>query len=443
MGRTVGIVAASALLIPAVGVSARPVVSAPAPPTTVRVSIDSHQGESPWGGRLGEGRAVSAQGRWIVFQTRSNLVPEDTNDPTTTEDVYLRDQVEGTTTLVSANESGQALGGGDASVSASGRFVAFLSDAQLTAEDLDSTYDLYVRDTSAGVTRLLSVPAPASGLVAAGEATAAEISGDGSTVAFTSSQRLVKRDTDPQDATSWLRLDVYAVDVATGRLRLASLDRHHDDYEGGLALGGVSFHGRRIGFNLPLRADGMPPGYWLRNLDRPVPRLLWRERLKSGYEFDRVPALSGDGRFAVFPTEKRSVDDEGDWRLTDLVRLNLAAGTTRVVCCRVGTPYGEGTDPLRPSVSRRGDRVAFSSEGGLVTGDDWPGVDVFVADIPAGTIRLVSQDLTGLPTNNNGSSPLHSLSPDGHSVVFVGWASDLVPGDTNGTDDVFLRSRLP
>jgi hypothetical protein len=41
----------------------------------------------------------------------------------------------------------------------------------------------------------------------------------------------------------------------------------------------------------------------------------------------------------------------------------------------------------------------------------------------------------------NDSSHLIDLSRDGRHVLFISWASNLVPGDTNGTADVFVRDR--
>jgi len=42
----------------------------------------------------------------------------------------------------------------------------------------------------------------------------------------------------------------------------------------------------------------------------------------------------------------------------------------------------------------------------------------------------------------HGESESSSISADGRIVAFQSWASDLVPGDTNGTADVFVRDRF-
>src|SRR5262249_12011202 len=64
--------------------------------------------------------------------------------------------------------------------------------------------------------------------------------------------------------------------------------------------------------------------------------------------------------------------------------------------------------------------------------------DIFVRDLQMGITQLVSANPAGTATgNNNSRSP--SISADGRFVCFVSAASDLVPGDTNGFEDVFVR----
>jgi hypothetical protein len=41
------------------------------------------------------------------------------------------------------------------------------------------------------------------------------------------------------------------------------------------------------------------------------------------------------------------------------------------------------------------------------------------------------------------TASIHSISPDGTYVAFDSWATNLVEGDTNGFEDVFLRGPSP
>src|SRR6188474_2237255 len=54
--------------------------------------------------------------------------------------------------------------------------------------------------------------------------------------------------------------------------------------------------------------------------------------------------------------------------------------------------------------------------------------------------QRVSLQSTG--SQGNGGSFDSSISPDGRYVAFLSLASNLVPGDTNGVKDIFLRDRL-
>lgn len=93
---------------------------------------------------------------------------------------------------------------------------------------------------------------------------------------------------------------------------------------------------------------------------------------------------------------------------------------------------------LAESVSDDGRFVAFSSDApDLVAGDTNGSRDEFVRDMWTGRIRQASVGADGLP--GDGGSNGGSLSPDGRFLVFVSWASNLVPGDTNDVPDVFLR----
>ena len=94
-----------------------------------------------------------------------------------------------------------------------------------------------------------------------------------------------------------------------------------------------------------------------------------------------------------------------------------------------------------PAVSSDGRYVAFVSlASNLLNGNvsaDTNGVeDVFLADTVAGTIRLVSA-VPGSGASGNGPSTGVDISGDGRYVAFASDASNLVPGDVNGTSDVF------
>ena len=144
-------------------------------------------------GAAGDGASndpsISADGRYVAFKSASaNLSGEDI-DPV--EDMFVRDRVAGTTTLVS-RATGPAGAAGDAdseqpSISADGRYVSFMSAATtLSTEDADPVVDIFVRDLVAATTTLVSRAAGPAGAGGDADSRFAAISADGRYVAFPS-----------------------------------------------------------------------------------------------------------------------------------------------------------------------------------------------------------------------------------------------------------------
>jgi len=141
--------------------------------------------------------SISGDGRYVAFSTFDSLVPEDTSSFTL--DIYLRDRQAGTTELISVN-SDEVPGDGRSespSVSADGRYVAFQSDSGNIVLEQGSLFpdeDIFVRDRQAGITYRVSE----SSAGAEGDARSIgnDISGDGLVVAFGSeASNLVPDDT--------------------------------------------------------------------------------------------------------------------------------------------------------------------------------------------------------------------------------------------------------
>jgi Ca2+-binding RTX toxin-like protein len=98
---------------------------------------------------------------------------------------------------------------------------------------------------------------------------------------------------------------------------------------------------------------------------------------------------------------------------------------------------GDGASQ-QPDATPDGRHVVFSSRAtNLVPGDENGEQDVFVHDRQTGTTRLVSASAEGEAGNGTSSQP--SISSDGRLVSFISAASNLVPGDTNDASDLFLK----
>ena len=159
-----------------------------------------------------------------------------------------------------------------------------------------------------------------------------------------------------------------------------------------------------------------------------------------------TPSLSADGRFVAFTSYASNLtdpmpnpnDDEPDVYVRDLL-----LGTTQ----RVSDPAGGGdyanARSTSPSISANGRIVAFASHASDLIPDDPPGftTDIYVRDFDAGTMERVSLALDGVSAPN-GESHGPDLSADGRMVAFHSRASDLAAGDTQDNhDDVFVHDR--
>src|SRR5881394_2620097 len=115
-----------------------------------------------------------------------------------------------------------------------------------------------------------------------------------------------------------------------------------------------------------------------------------------------------------------------------LVGSIVAAGGSAQVTQRasVATSGTQGNDhSLAPSVSAEGRFVAFQSAASNLVAGDTNGVeDVFVHDRVTGASERVSVDSGG--ARANGDSFGASISADGRFVAFESTASNLVAGDT-------------
>lgn len=161
---------------------------------TTRVNVATGGAEAVGGASTQP--VISADGRYVAFASEAtNLVPGDTNGFA---DIFVHDRVTGATQRVTLAAGGaQAVGGHSfyPSISADGRFIAFLSDAtNLVANDTNSSWDIFVHDRQAGATERASV---ASGGAQADAGSARpSISADGRYVAFESgAMNLVPDDT--------------------------------------------------------------------------------------------------------------------------------------------------------------------------------------------------------------------------------------------------------
>jgi PKD repeat protein len=151
-------------------------------------------------------------------------------------------------------------------------------------------------------------------------------------------------------------------------------------------------------------------------------------------------ALSADGRYAAFDSAATNlVAGDTNGCLDVFVRDRLTGETERVSVASDGTQ--SNGDSGSPAISADGRCLAFVSDAtNLVSGDTNGYRDVFVHDRETGETTRVSLSSSGAQGNNWSGWPV-AISGDGRCVAWVAAASNLVSGDTNGWEDVFVRDR--
>jgi len=351
-----------------------PLASRAAPSDTIRVSLATDETEA---NDNSYSPAISADGRYVAFDSKAtNLVSGDTNGY---HDIFVNDTQTGTTTRVSLATDGTE-GNFDSSssaISADGRYVAFESGASNLVSGDTSGRDTFVHDTQTGTTTRVSLAT--DGTEGNSDSYSPAISADGRYVAFDSrASNLVSGDTNGD-------FDVFVHDTQTGTTTRVSL------VTDGTQGNSHSFH----------------------------------------------PAISANGRYVAFYSWASNLVS-GDTNGSDdiFVHDTQTGTTTRVSLATDGT---EGNDlSYNPAISADGRYVAFESFAtNLVSGDTNGYVDVFVHDTQTGTTTRVSLATDG--TEGNYESYSSAISADGRYVVFDSVASNLVSGDTNGDGDIFMH----
>ncbi len=152
-------------------------------------------------------------------------------------------------------------------------------------------------------------------------------------------------------------------------------------------------------------------------------------------------AVSLHGRYVAFTSEADNLiahDENGD--VDDVFIRDRVSGRTELVSVSTGGDQAGGVS-FSPSVSATGRYVAFGSlASNLVPHDTNARDDVFVRDRVTHTTRRISVNNGGGQANENSDSPV--ITPDGRYVAFRSLAGNLVSGDTNRRDDIFVRDRL-
>jgi Tol biopolymer transport system component len=154
-------------------------------------------------------------------------------------------------------------------------------------------------------------------------------------------------------------------------------------------------------------------------------------------------SMSADGRYSAFASNASNLvaGDTNDF-IDVFVHDAVTGSTTRVSVASDGT-QSNGASSAFLSISAEGRYVAFSSDASnLVPNDTNGGSDVFVHDMVTGSTTRVSVASDGTQGNGTLSNNIPSISADGRYVAFFSDSSNLVPNDTNAAPDVFVHDMV-
>ncbi|MBK9122987.1 MAG: hypothetical protein IPM16_07660 [Chloroflexi bacterium] len=392
---------------------------------------------------------INGDGRYVAFWSdKEGLVVGDTNF---VGDVFVRDTQTNTTTRVSLGFGGvqTARTGGlptsypDIDISDSGCIVVYASDATniRNVPDTNETADVFAVDRCAGGFPTVQVSVQdntgATGIQANQGGTNPRVSGNGQFVLFRSASTDILFDSNGPVP------DIYIYDRAsfrTSRVNVSS-GGAQANIEDGSSGYGLSDDGFIVAFasvatNLVGGDTNGRSDIFIR--DRPnntTVRIMGLGGAQpNGNSFN--PTVTGNGRYIAFRSDASNLVAGDTNNRSDIFVYDRNTGDMeRVSISSEGAQANASSD--RPFMTDNGRFVSFYSDASnLVDGDTNGAGDIFVHDRTTGITTLAS--VTSGGTLANGPAGQYSaLSDDGAFFAFESNASNIVPGDTNGTSDVF------
>lgn len=399
--------------------------------TTTRVSVGENGVE---GDDDSLNSAISGDGRYVAFYSEAtNLVENDTNGD---DDVFLHDLDTGATTRISVNGEGEQ-GLGDSSypsISADGRFIAFESEASnLDLDDSDNNVssDVFVHDVATGITSRVSVDS--MGNEASGSSRNAAISLDGRYVAFDSdAENLVDNDDNGM-------LDVFVHDRQTATTTRVSIGSDGTQANGYSVNPSISGDGRFVAFdsNASNLVDGDTNFYRDIFVHDRLTGVTSRVSVDSqnnqanGSNFTSFgDALSDDGRYVTFGSYATNlIDNDTNAREEIFVHDRATGSTIRVSETALGAQVYDIS--IVSSLSADGRYVLFDSySDDLMDRRFRSSRNIFLRALPQLSVNAVTPDQ--LPI---GETTAVTITGDyflpGTSVASAAMATNIVVVDEN------------
>jgi hypothetical protein len=391
--------------------------------------------------------SLSSNGLFIAFTSQGSFVAADTNG---LRDVYLRDVANQTNILVSVNTNGVAAQGysSEPSVDGSGRYVAFSSSAPDLASGIgNGTNDIFIRDTLAGTTQLISQNAAGTS-DGNGKSYTPLLSTDARYILFYSEANNLTAGTFSGD-NLFLRDRVlgtnYALTFSGAGTAAMTPDGHRVAYIGfngggklyiwDTAAAQLIYTNSSVASVLSISPDGNFVADYdgqlkVLNLVSNTPTAIatGANSGRNGAQFssnDRFMAYAFKTNGALFAT---------------VGLYDFQTGSNILIGKSFNSSLAASGSADSPAISPDGRFIAYrSSASNSVPTDLNQAPDLLLYDRSNAVTLLVTSSAFGNRTAaNRSAAPI--FSADGKTLVFTSWASDLLPGDFNPASDVFLLS---
>jgi Tol biopolymer transport system component len=430
------------------------------------------------------GKCLSADGRFLAFSGYdSSLVPGDDNGRP---DVFLRDLFTGSTRLVTLGTNPVV----NPILSANGRYLLVTEPASLFQTDSGGV--IYRVDLSDGSSAVVNARWDGSG-PSDQPAEAAEISGDGRLVLYTSAA------SDLVNLSNATAKNIFMRDMLLGTNILISVDTSGGYSSGRSYAPMLSPDGLKVAFlsedyNLvpPPASRVSPPFLYVRDLSKNI-TIGFKDYgamatpfafsdnstfLASQSYFGVVlhdlasqtslvvdtnasnPSLDFRGRFLAYETHAWAGGSFARYVTNQIMVWDRLVGQSNLISVSLaGGPSGGpelSVGSTRPLITPDGRYVIFASRAPDLVVNDTNGVtDLFVYDLLLSNTVMITRSLRTGGAGNAATAPFdtiftskptpsYQLGQDGRTLVFLSHASDLVEGDFNDKQDVFLlRLGLP
>ena len=388
---------------------------------------------------------ISGSGRYVVFvSSATNLYSGQTSDePSPTCEVFRRDLLTGTTIMVSRVTNTGSAGNGCSShpaVDYDGNVIGFLTTATNLGASSSAVAAAVVRNITANTLTTASVANGSGGAPATDSIGAVAISGDGTKVAFTSTNNLASVTTNGVTQV-WVR------DLGAGTTTLASNADGSAASPAAAAAGAPSLneYGTEVAFTTTSQLTSASTSgvreVYLRNLQAGSTTLVSRATGSGGAAANAAagaPSLAADANAVAFQSSATNLGDPGG-QADDYVRSLTGSTTTLADTAANGTTLANAPAGA-PTLSAYGDMVAFASAATNLGADPQGHMQVWLHDLSRGLVSLASPAAGGTG-GANGDSTAPSLAEGGIAVAYGSAASNLDPagGDTNTTEDAYVR----